>query len=332
MKPILTLLLTSLPFVLNAQTKPAAAPAVEAPKLTEQQVSSVLGQLKLLESDILAKRGSNLTSILAKLNAALASEQAAAKFYTDCDLLVNSERKEESKAEARARAEQIERNLDRNSKGGGKADDDGDNGLALRFGLRYLIMTLEAHEAKDEEFKKMVPKLQAYINDLVASAPKLKGRAFGMIGRVCGGNSPVISAFQLDRYLNRKGWSRSPTDIAGFYSATIFPIAEEESKDSLPALWDARINADATFRKEDMTEPDFLLWSQNELPSLRWQRATYLYAKGPSAINAMADMLKLIKDNPTHADAPNWVNELRILVNQSSPTPATSEADKPSAN
>ena len=81
-----------------------------------------------------------------------------------------------------------------------------------------------------------------------------------------------------------------------------------------------------------MTEPDFLLWSQNELPSLRWQRATYLYANGPSAINAMADMLKLIKDNPTHADAPNWVNELRILVNQSSPTPATSEADKPTSN
>jgi hypothetical protein len=40
----------------------------------------------------------------------------------------------------------------------------------------------------------------------------------------------------------------------------------------------------------------------------------------------MADMLKLIKDNPAHADAPKWVKELRMLVNQSSPTQVSSEA------
>lgn len=331
MKSILPLLLTTLPLALSAQTTPAAAPAAEtAPKLTEQQVISVLGQLKQLEADILAKRGSNLSSILAKLNEGLSSDQAATKLYTDCEVLVNSERKEESKAEARARAEQIERAMERKGKAGGAGNtDEGDNGVGLRFGLRYLIMTLEAHEAKDEDFKKMVPKLQAYINELVAAAPKLKGRAFGMVNRVCGNGSPIVEAFQLERYLTREGWSPSPTNIGAMYNTTILPIAEEEAKDSLPSLWDSRINADVAFRKEAMTEPEFILWGQNELPALRWERASYLYEKGPSAINAMADMLKLIKENPSHADAPTWVSDLRGLINESSPTPVSQEADKP---
>jgi hypothetical protein len=332
MKHLLPLLiLSALPLAVRAQTTPPAAPAAEVPKLTEAQVNNVLGQLKTLEADILSKRGSNLTAILAKLNDGLASDQAATKLYTDCELLVNSERKEESKAEARARAEQMERNMERKGKGGGSANDEGDTALGIRFGLRYLILTLEAHEAKDEDFKKMVPKLQTYLSEMVASAAKLKGRAYGMINRVCGGNSPVIEAFQLDRYLEREGWSQSPTDIGGMYTTTILPLAEEESKESLPTLWDARINADGAFRKESMTEPEYILWGQNELPALRWERATYLYDKGPSAITAMADMLALIKGNPAHADAPAWVEELRTLVNQSAPIPVSSEADKPAA-
>lgn len=331
MKSTLKLLLAFFPIILNAQTPAEAPPAVtdEKPKLTDAQVSNVLTQLKTLEADILAKRGSNLSSILSKLNAGISSDQAATKLYTDCEVLVNSERKDESKAEARARAEQVERSMERKGKsGGGGTTDEGDTALGIRFGLRYLIMTLEAHEAKDEDFKKMVPKLQNYINELVAAAPKLKGRAFGMINRVCGNGSPIIEAFQIERYLNRQGWSNSATNIGAMYNTTILPIAAEEDKDSLPALWDARINAEGAFRKENMTEAEYLLWGQNDLPVIRWERASYLYEKGPSAINAMAEMLKLIKDNPSHADAPAWVKELRSLINESSPTPVSTEAVK----
>lgn len=325
MKAFLPVVLTALPLCLAAQD--ATKPAAPAEKLTEQQVNNVLSQLKVLEEDILNKRGSNLSSILSKLNAAVGSDQAAMKLYTDCDVLVNVERKEEGKTEARQRAEQMERALERKSKGGGgPATDDGDSALAIRLGIRYLILTLEAHEAKEEDFAKMVPKLQAYITDLVASAPKLHGRALNMVNRVCADGSPIVDAFQLSRYLSRDGWSNNPTSIGGMYNATIFPIAETESKDKLPDLWDARINAEAAFRKENMSEPEFLLWGQNELPVLRWQRATELYKKGPSLINAMADMLKLIKENPNHPEAPNWVSQLRTFVNEASPTPVSKEA------
>jgi len=334
MKTYLPLLLipSLLPFTLQAQVSEAPVPTAEKPKLTDQQVTSVLGQLKVLEADILAKRGTSLSSIMAKLNDGMASDAAAQKLYTECELVVNSERKQESKAEARARAEQLERRLEGGKGKGAATADEGDPALGIRLGLRYLIMTLEAHEAKEEEFKKMVPKLQTYIQDLVASAPKLKGRALAMINRVCSEGSPVVEAFQLDRYLEREGWSKSPTAIGAMYNETILKIAESDSKDSLPTLWDSRIMAEAAFRKENMTVPEHALWLQNELPALRWERSTYLYEKGPSAINAMGDMLKNIKENPGHPDAPKWVQQLRQLVNQSSPTPVSSEAEKPTSN
>lgn len=335
MKPTLLLTLLSGAALFQAQaqtptpaTAPAAetTPAAEKPKLTEAQVNNVLSQLKDLEKTILNQRGTTLSSILAKLNDAVASDQSAIKFFTDCDVLVNSERKEASKAEARQRAEMVERNMERKSKAGASADDEeGDTALALRFGLRYLILTLEAHEAKDEDFKKMVPKLQAYITDLVASAPKLKGRAMNTLNRVCGGNSPVIQAFELDRYLTRPHWNRNPTDFGGMYDQTLLFVAKTESPESMATLWDSRINNEAAFRKEQMAEPEYLLWVKNEVPALRWERATFLYDDGPSAIAGMADMLKVIKEFPAHADAPSWVQQLRTSVNASSATPATSD-------
>jgi hypothetical protein len=335
MKPVLLLPLLACTPILKAQTaSPPASP--EPAKLTEAQVSNVLSQLQDLEKNILAQRNSNLSSILAKLNDAIASDQAAVKFYTDCDVLVNSERKEGTKAEARQRAEQIERAMDRSKSkgggGGGPSDDEGEMGLALRLGLRYLILTLEAHEAKEEEFKKMAPKLQAYIQDLVAAAPKLKGRAMNNLVRVGSNGSPVVEAFQLDRFLNSQHWSRSPVDFGSMYEQTLFYVAEEEAKDSLPGLYDSRINSEAAFRKEQMPAPEYSLWLQGEFPALRWQRAIYLYKKGSSPIQAMGDMLKVIKEFPGHADAPKWVAELRTLVNESSAVPATSAADKPGTN
>lgn len=336
MKPALLFSLTSCITLLQAQN---ASPntASEPAKLTEAQVSNVLSQLQELEKTILAQRNTNLSSILAKLNDAISSDQAAVKFYTDCDVLVNSERKEGTKAEARQRAEQIERAMDR-SKGkggggsGGASADEGEMGLAIRLGLRYLILTLEAHESKDEDFKKMAPKLQAYIQDLVAAAPKLKGRAMNNLARVGGNGSPVVEAFQLDRFLNCPHWSRSPVDFGDMYEQTLLYLAEEEAKDSLPGLYDSRINSEAAFRKEQMPAPEYALWLQGEYPALRWERATYLYEKGSSPVQSMGDMLKVIKEFPGHADAPKWVAELRSLVNESSVVPATSAADKPGTN
>ncbi len=316
-----------------APAPPPAAPEVTQPAvaLTEAQVNTVLTQLKELETQILQMRGSSLGSILTKLRAAMASDQTAMGLYLDCDKVVNGERKELDKAEVRKRQEAMEKNMERRNKngggGGGGQQEEGDFGFAVRLGLQYLILTIEAHEAKDEDFKKMAPKLQEYIQSLVAAAPKIKGRAQGHLANALSDRNPIVDAFSLGRYLNREEWSNRPLDIGSMYTMTLMPLALEENKDSLPGLWDARINNEGAFRKESMFPAEFELWTRNELPTLRWQRALYLYSKGPSAVTALADMLKLIKENPSHPDAPKWVEQLRQLVNQAAPAQKTANPE-----
>ncbi|TDU64655.1 hypothetical protein EI77_04106 [Prosthecobacter fusiformis] len=304
-----------------------------AVSLTEAQVTTVLTQLKELEGQILEMRGSTLSTVMARLRQGMASDQAAMNLYLECDKIVNSERKEADKSEARKRQEDIEKKMDRRPKGGGGAPEEtGDFGFAVKLGLQYLILTLEAHEAKDEDFNKMIPKLQEYIQTVVAAAPKLKGRASGYLNNALSPSNPIVDAFSLSRYLNRKEWSTRPMDIGSMYTQTLLPLAEQENKELLPGLWDARITAEGVFRKENMFAPEFELWTRNELPTMRWQRAMYLYQKGPSPINALADMLKVIKENQSHADAPKWVTELRQLVNHSAPTQKSENLDSASSS
>ncbi len=159
------------------------------------------------------------------------------------------------------------------------------------------------------------PKVNSFLKS--ETAPKIKGRAQGYLSGALSERNAIIQAFNLSRYLNgKKNWSTNPINIGGFYSATLLPIAEKESIDSLPALWDARITAEGLMRKEQMFAPEFELWTLNELPILRWQRAQYLYQKGPTPVNAMGDMLKLIRENTNHVEAPKWLEQLRVLVNQ----------------
>lgn len=311
------------------------SPAADAPKLTEEQVANVMSQLSNLEKDIMAMRGNTLSTVLAELRSAAESDAAAARFYLKCDAVVNSDRKELDKVEARRREENAQRALEQQRKGQqakSPADEDGENGFAIRLGLQYLILTLEAHETKDEDLDKMVPKLQAFISQMVNDAPKLKGRAMNMFQSCSRAGGPVVEALQIQRYLNRAKWSSQPGNVGSIYQATLFPLAEEKSRDSLPTLWDARILAEGTMKKATLTEPEFELWTKNELPLLRWERARYLYKQGPSPINALADMLKVIKENPGHPDAPKWVAEMRVSVNQSAPTPVSESQTKPSGS
>ena len=315
------LLIACLPVVSPAQTA-APAPA----QLTESQASNVLSQLQELEQQILQKRGATLASVLTRLQAAVASDQAALSLLVECEKLVNIERKDLDKSEARRLAEMAER---RNKAMG--ANDEGDYSLAVRLGIQYLLLTLEAHEASDEDFIKMVPKLQSYIQTLLAALPKIKGRGQNYLNTALSERNPIIAAFQLQPFISRPGWSSRPLDIGSMYVQTLLPLAAADPKgrETLPELWDGRVQAEIAQRQENMPAPEFALWQQNDLPNLHWARAKHLHSKGPAPVNALADMLRIIRDHPGHADAPAWVKELRELINQSAPSAPSANLPKP---
>ncbi len=319
----LMLVLLAAPALLSAQatTAPSAPAGEEKPQLTDAQVSNVLSQLQELEKTISAQRSGFLGGIIAKLDAATASEAAATNFYLDCYSLINAERKDGSKVMAREMEQRMEKSMEKRAKAqGGTIDDEGDQACAIRLGLRYLMLTLQANECTPETLPTMVPKLQEYVKNLVDSATKLRGRARNMIRSA---QAPVVEAYQLQRYLAASSaWSGDPSSLGGMYG-TMLKIAESTGSNPVP-LWDSRIAAEQAFAKGQLSDAEFELWVRNDLPALRWARASYLYSHGAGRIQAMADMLSIIKEYPGHADAPKWVDELRKLVNESAPAQATS--------
>jgi len=297
----------------RSEREPAPpSPPPQVP-LTPQQIEAITKQLAELEKQVQEMRGSTLTTVMSKLRSATASEAAALSFYLDCEKLVNVERKDLDKTEERQRKEQMERNAERRTDKKSE-DQEGDLGAAVKLHLEYLLLTLEAHETKPADKEKLLPKLQAFIQELISKADKFKGRSGALLGRDVSG-SVIAQAFQIERFLDGgQGWTTRPTDIGGMYDRFILPQFKEQKADALAAQYDARITAEGTLRKGQLPEPEFQIWMQQELPELKWQRANYLLQNGPSPVNALKDMLDHIKAYPGHPSAPAWLAEMRTLI------------------
>lgn len=282
--------------------------------LTPQQVEAITKQLAELEKQVLEMRGSTLTTVMAKLRSAVASEAAALSFYLDCEKLVNVDRKDLDKTEERQRKEQMDRNAERRSDKKSE-DQDGDLGAAVKLHIEYLLLTLEAHETKEADKEKLLPKLQAFIQELLSKADKLKGRSGALLGRDVAG-SVIAQAFQIERFLQgNQGWTTRPMDIGGMFDRFILPQYKEQKPDGLAEQYDTRITAEGTLKKGQLPDPEFQIWMQQELPELKWQRANYLLRNGPTPINALKDMLDHIKAYPSHPSAPGWLAEMRAAIN-----------------
>ena len=300
------LLALAFTFPISAQDTPPS----EKPKLTPEQIANITQQLIALETEIQRVRGDSLGQILTKLRAAAASDAAAMKLFDECVELVTVERKDLDSDEAKRVSERNERN----SEGRGSVDEDrdGDFATAVRLQLQFIVLTLEAHDTKDKGT--MQPKIQSYVQDLLAAAPKLKGRALQHLRSDLKNGNPVVEAFRLDPYLDADDWSPTPGNLGAIWAATVLPWYLVEKPEELATQWDNRITGEATLRQAYMPEPEYALWLQTDLPTLKWERAEYLYQNGPTPINAMADMLKIIKEYPVHANSPKWLEKLRMLV------------------
>ncbi len=312
---VLGLAAVSSPGQTGENEQPDTSGTRAAVTLTPDQIDMLTKQLTEMEGQISKLRGDNLGQVLQKLRSAVSSNNAAMSLYIDCEKLVNVSRKDLDRDATRRMEERIDRSGDRRAV---NDKTDGDPALAVRLQLQYLILSLEANETKDRAV--LIPKLQSYIQELLASADKLKGRAFNQVfGDLRGGNNPVVAAFQLDRYLQVEKWTTNPADVRSMWNLTLLPWYQENKPDELTALWDQRITAEATLRKGSRSEAEYALWLQNELPALRWERAEYLVQNGTSPVNALADMLKLIKEFPGHADAPKWLEGLRTHLEAAKP-------------
>ena len=139
----------------------------------------------------------------------------------------------------------------------------------------------------------------------------------------------VIDAYQLDQYLRRSDWPNVPGDIVEMYDKVIIEQARQKKKDDMASLWDTALTNEASLRRLRLADGDFAVWEQSTYPNLRWQRAVDLATTGPNPVTGMADMLKVIKEYPNHPNSPDWVHQLRDMVQ---PPGAGTDADKDKAS
>jgi hypothetical protein len=130
-------------------------------------------------------------------------------------------------------------------------------------------------------------------------------------------------AYLLEDHLKRTEWSYLPLDIPDIYEKVILPYYLEVKPTEIMTQWDNRINAELGLRKLTMSETEFSLLAKERHPELMWERANFMLAHNITPLQAMADLLKVVRENPTHPRAIDWLKTLREMVNTAQPPQTT---------
>jgi hypothetical protein len=311
-------------------------------------------QLEQIEAQITKGRGDLFTMALSKCRAGAASEAAALSLYLDCYKVEHYDKRNLKTTDFQAWKDGAEARL---------KDEEFTKGLVLQ--LEYLVMSIQAQEAdEDKEKATLVAALQAYLPRAIAAVQdSLKHTASGAVeekdkggragggggrgpgggGRGAGGGGQLAGilrgsvratdfakALQVDEYLRSNEWDYSPLNIGGIYETVILPYYLANKPQDIPAQWDARINAELALQKSSMSEAEYAEYYKEKLPVLQWSKANYMYGRKVNAIAALADMLRIVRENPSHANAAAWVKELRQSVNEVQ-TPVVSPGATPAS-
>lgn len=348
----LTLTAATLATTASAQTAAPGATESPAPEhkviLTPTQTTHILKELEKVESQIGKGRGSIFGAAVAKFREGMASPAAAMALYLDCYKLEHFDRKNLKQADF----------MDWRNKNEAKLKDE-DFKKALMLQLEYLVLTIQAQDIDEpKKLASIVPALQAFLGKAVIAIQGTTAHsASGAVtdkdakgGKKGGGNVPAgdilgtlrqsvaesdfAKAYSLEDFLKREDWEYQPLSVRGIYSNAIFPYYLAEKPTELPAQWDSRISAEMAIRKALMSETEFVEYSKDAGPRLQWEKNNYLVENDVNAVNAMADMLKVIQTYPSHPDANTWLKAFRELVkNVSEPgaVPEVPGAEKPAA-
>ncbi len=356
MKRILgSLLLLSTASWLPAQAPdaPSPPPGPESPStrptLTPEQIASVTKQLDALEQQITKGRGDLFGMALSKVKAGAASEAAALSLYLDCYKVEHFDKRNLKTTDFQAWKDNSEARL---------KDEEFQKGLVLQLEYLLLtIQAQNIEEPKD--MAPLVAALQGYIPRAIAAVQAtMKHTASGAIeekdsrggGRGPGGRGPggggrgpgggggpnlagqlagilrqsvrgteFSRALQIDDYMRRREWEYSPLEIEGIYNQVILPYYLSEKPSEVPAQLDAQINSQMALSKVAMSEAEYTEFYKEQYPRMLWSKANFMFQKNINSINAMADMLKVIRDNPSHPNAAEWLKQLRFLVNDNQP-------------
>jgi hypothetical protein len=231
-------------------------------------------------------------------------------------------------------------------------------GNAARLHLNWMAISLQ-HSA-GAEVKALLPKIVEHVNGVVAAQEaaeqfaenlqKAKERAASSPGarknvqedsqvkrvhdqimRMSISSSPVARWLQLGEMFGERkkgdgGWELGAGNVDGIYNSVILPEYRASKDPRLLEYWDMVLRREAdrvAKRKLDVETRD---WTSLKKPQLLWNRAQDVLVLGQRN-RAIGEMLNIIKSNPQHPEAKDWIAQLEaVIVPPAAPAAPTAPA------
>lgn len=281
--------------------------------LTAADREALIERLEALRDSADARVDARFRMAARAYQEAMASNQAAMDFYLKCIEKVNYEDQQKKSSEFR----EWKRN---------QADllSDANFRLALRYQLRWLVLTLRASsEAADrvalaEEAREIV---EAVHLDAEKLSPQVQTLRQAVTSTV------FAKAYEIGN-LDKNEWPLSPVLLEPIYSAVIFPpLRTPDRLETLRNAWIRRIQQEGIQAevwagngngRRGQPSPEARAvnsgkFSAETLPALQWEMEMDLFASGDESGAAMR-MLTHIEKNLAHKSVREWGEQFRALL------------------
>lgn len=288
-----------------------------ADSLSDVDREAMLERLQKIQDSADSRVDARFRTAITAFRGAMQSDQAATELYLNCVEKVNY-------------TDQLRKAADFREWKKNEGERLGEPGfkLALRYQLRWLMLTLEGASEKADRLKLAVEAEE--IMDTVFREPlKLKGQEALLSQGVL--TCIYAQAYELS-HVKVENWPSSPIDVEATYENLIFPpLRKLSSVKTLRAKWLKRIQletikAEHWGEREDrngqnrrvgmtdaMRSAAYMRFLANEVPKLQWDMETDLYKAGDQK-DASIRMLALLEKNITHASAPEWGKKMKALL------------------
>ncbi len=267
---------------------------------------------------------------------ALQNDEAVMELYLKCVSKVDFEKLKLKDTDFR---EWKKQNEERFSEGGFR--------LALRYQIRWLMLTLEAASEKPDRAR-LAKDAQETVDLIFRDAEKLK-RQQALLTQAAT-SSPFARAYDLS-HVSAEEWPAAPLDLATLYNSLLLPpFRNPAGLAALRSGWTQRIYQEGLKQKlwaekdkeklkqkqlpedkhaninEEAIPNHFVEFVENERPKLQWQMLTEIFQYGDEGSTAQ-EMLGYLEANLDHPSAKEWAEQLKKLITPTAP--AAPEVAKP---
>jgi hypothetical protein len=274
--------------------------------LSPDQVQKILAELQRVDEIVSGKQLEGRRSAFDAFRRGAANEKDAYELFLACSKQVDFDEQGKTSTEFREWRERQEANLKRPSRM-----------AAMQMQLQYLVLTLRL--AQGEAPLKVLPEVETFLAALVSNAESLEGD-LAVLQRESVLSTPFARAYKLEQTVNLPNWNLVPGNIGQVYERFVLPTMRDTHPELVGATWDRRIQLETqllkTVRKDD--EVAQKKFAAETMPRLQWRRSADVFRTGQQTEGALA-MLKLLQQHADHADAGEWIQDFRQLLEPPAP-------------